>query len=266
MHAETDVSTDGRYRIRAVERTCDILSILASAGRPVSLADLAKACNVPKGSVYRYLATLEERRFVERVGNESDYRLGVALAGFRVDHLERLTEACRPTLQALRDEFGETTNLGFLIGRQVAYLEIAESPHSTRLAARRHDRDAVHCTALGKAIVSALPDAEVVELLGLTYAPRTKNTLVEWSTLRSDLARTRERGYAVDDEENEVGGRCVAVRLPGDRAAAISISAVSARVPMERLPVLAHRLIESAAAIAAGDRDDRSHGVPSSQI
>lgn len=238
------------YRIRAVDRVCDLLDALAASNEPITLAELAKACQLPKTSAFRYLATLEARRYVERTGDGSDYRLGFGLMALQSSHLETLTEKARPVLERLRDDLEETSNLGLLVGSAVVYLDILESPRSVRLAMRRGDKDAVHCTALGKAIAAQMPEDEVLHLLGTRYDRRTDHTAVTWQQLKDELEQVRSAGYAVDDEENEIGGRCVAVHLPLDVRAAISISAPSNRLPHSRVPAVGRQLIDAAEEIA----------------
>ena len=251
MPADASEENDKGYGIRAVDRVCDLLDTLSMAQSPVSLVELAAACGLPKTSAFRYLATLEARHYVERVGDAPEYRLGMAFVSLQANHLEALTEKARSVLQQIRDEFEETTNLGVLVGNAVTYLDIVESPRSVRLAMRRGDHDAIHCTALGKAIISRLPDTAVVDLIGTKYERRTIHTNVSWPQLRDELARIRRQGYAVDDEENEIGGRCVAVNLPGTVKAAISLSAPAARLPKARTGAVGKRLIEAAEEIMA---------------
>lgn len=247
-----DTADEPSYGIRAVERTCDLLDTLATVGKPVSMSDLAVACGLPKTSVFRYLATLESRQYVERVSDGQNYRLGIGVHSLRADNFERIGGLARPYLEGLRDEFGETANLGVLVGRQIAYVDIVESPHSVRLAARPLDRDALYCTALGKAMAADIEDNALTTLIGIRYEPRTSKTMVDWSALRENLRLVREQGYAIDDEENEIGGRCVAVKLPlSSISAAISISSVSPRMPMDSVPTVAGRLKVVADALAS---------------
>lgn len=238
-------------KLRAVDRVCDILDLIAARGSSsgVPLADIASACGLPKSSAFRYLAALEARRYVERVGDAAEYRLGLAMINFRTGQFDALVEVATPVLEEIRDEFEQTANLGVLSGSQVAYLSIVESRRSVRLAARRDDRDAVHCTALGKAIVAQLPDARVRGLIGDTYERRTYRTLTSWDAFARELERVRTNGYAVDDEENEIGGRCVAVPIPGPLDAAISLSAPVTGLSEKDLDTVAARLKKAAAQI-----------------
>ncbi|MES1169755.1 MAG: IclR family transcriptional regulator [Leifsonia sp.] len=240
------------YGIRAVHRVCDLLDALArSEGEAVALVDLAGAARLPKTSAFRYLATLEERRYVERVGDGAFYRLGSALAALQGNRFDALVDQAHHVLEQIRDEYDETTNLGVLIGDSVSYLDIVESRLSVRLAARPGERDAAHCTALGKALLAEMPDDAVRQLLGQRYERHTDSTLITWPELQANLERVRRQGFAVDDEENEIGGRCIAVVIPGT-GAAISLSAPASRLAKARVPSVGQRLRDAAEEIAEG--------------
>jgi IclR family acetate operon transcriptional repressor len=228
-------------RIRAIDRVCDILDLVAAEG-PIALADIALACGIPKTSAFRYLATLEARQYVNRVGDSAEYRLGLAMMSFQSNPFDPLVEAAIPLLETIRDKFGETANLGVLTGNRISYLAIVESKKSVRLAARAEDKDFVHCTALGKAIVSRMPLGEVHTLLGETFERRTYKTLTTWDGLERELELVRQNGFAVDDEENELGGRCVAVAVAGPFKAAISLSAPVSRLAEKELAKAASEL------------------------
>lgn len=238
-----DTSASGAYGIRAVERVCDLIELLGTTDHPIALPELAKASGMPKSSVFRYLTTLESRRFVERVGSTTGYRLGSGILALRGHRAEDLVSAIEPVLSQMRDEFGETANLGFLDGDRIAYLLIVESRRSVRLAARQGDRDHVHCTALGKVILAAMPDDAILELIGTTYPALTAKAITDWPALRAELESVRALGYAIDDEENESGGRCVAVHIEGSEAA-VSISAPVGRLPHDRIPSVVGRMKE----------------------
>jgi IclR family acetate operon transcriptional repressor len=226
------------YAIRAVQRVCDILDLLQDAADGVSLVEVAQAAELPKSSAFRYLATLESRRYVERDNATGDYRLGLAFLPLHSRQLDALTQRARPALEALRDEFEETCNLGMLDGGRVVYLDIVESMRSMRLAARRGDRDPIHSTALGKAIAADLPPDRVRAILSTEGMPKmTAHTLTTQRAYFAALEEVRRQGYALDDGENESDGRCVAVALHGLRIpAAISLSAPATRLPLERVP------------------------------
>jgi hypothetical protein len=147
-------------------------------------------------------------------------------------------------MERIRDQFEETISLGMLEGNRIIYLVIVESHRSMRLAPRRGDRDPLHATALGKAIAAHLPERRVRAILEAEGMARlTPHTLITLDAYHAELAATRERGYALDDGEHEIDGRCVAVPLLGrNLPAAISYSAPASRFPLERVAGVAEAL------------------------
>ncbi|MFC0530314.1 IclR family transcriptional regulator [Phytohabitans kaempferiae] len=244
---------DRDYSVRAVDRVCSILNLLQESIDGVSLIDVAEATDLPKSSAFRYLWTLETHRYVERDPETSTYRLGLGFVGMQSRQLEVLRQRASPWLQKLRDEFDETINLGVLDSDSVIYLDITESRRGVRLAARRGDRDPLHSTALGKAVAAEMPDTQVREILQRSQMPRlTPYTITGIDDYMTELARVRRAGYAIDNGENEVDGRCVAVAIRGTRlAAALSLSAPASRFPMQDVDKVAAALTEAAEHITA---------------
>src|SRR6266545_2490320 len=115
------------YSIRAVHRVCEILDLLQQAPRGAALLDVARATRLPKSSAFRYLATLERRRYVERDPVTGSYRAGSAFLPLRAHEPELLARRARPHMERLRDRLGETINLGMLEGNRVSYLPAAIS-------------------------------------------------------------------------------------------------------------------------------------------
>lgn len=250
--ADRQEAEDRDYSVRAVDRVCAILNLLQESIDGVSLIEIAQTTDLPKSSAFRYLWTLETHRYVERDLDSGLYRLGLGFVGMQSRHVEVLRQRARPLLEKLRDEFGETVNLGILDGDSAIYLDIVESRRSVRLAASRGDRDPIHSTALGKAIAAHLPEPQVKEILtGSGMPARTVNTITSIDDYLAELAKVRRTGHALDNGENEVDGRCVAVPLPGTRMpAALSLSAPAARFPLQDVPRVASSLQQAAEAIS----------------
>lgn len=247
----TDGQTDAggsAYSIRAVQRVCEILDLIQESPDGFSLAEVAQVSALPKSSAYRYLATLEERRYVQRDPGSGLFRIGSAFLPLQSQQLRLLADRARPHLERLRDHFEETLNLGLLDGNRISYIEIVESPKSVRLAARAGDRDPLHCTALGKAIASTLAPERVRAILVAEGMPRrTDATITDVETYFAVLEETRARGYALDAAENEEDGTCLAVPLTGvGLAASISLSAPSSRFPGGRVREVADALTAAA--------------------
>lgn len=241
------------YEVRAVARALDILDLLHATQGGASLAEVARATRLPRSSAFRYLATLQARGYVERDGAEGRYRLGLALPGLRARHLEALAARARPYLEELRDRFHETINLAVLDGGRVAYLEIVESPLAMRFAARRGDRDPLHSTALGKVLAAQLGDDQVRRILAAEGMPQlTSRTITDPDGFLQEIEEVRSRGFAIDNGENEEGGRCVGVPVVGSRVpAAISLSAPAMRFSLERAEEVARELRRAATRLAA---------------
>ncbi|TDE13594.1 IclR family transcriptional regulator [Jiangella asiatica] len=236
-----------------MNRVCDVLDLVQAHPKGFSLNQVAAVTQLPKSSAYRYLITLEERRYVMRDPASGLFRMGAAFLPLQSQQLALLGDRVRPYLVRLRDGFDETANLGILDGYRVSYVEIVESPYSVRLAARPGDRDQLHCTALGKAIASTLDLDRVKAILAAEGMPRhTDSTITSLDAYVDELELTRARGYAVDDAENERDGRCVAVPLSGlNLPASISVSAPASRLQLDDIPKVAEALAEVAAELSA---------------
>ena len=244
-------SAPSPYSIRAVERVCDILDLAQRSPDGFSLTDVVESTALPKSSAFRYLATLESRRYVERDSAEGHFRIGAAFLPMRSRHLDMLAQRARPLLEALRDQFEETINLAMLDGNRVAYLEILESARSMRLSARKGDRDYLHCTAVGKAVATMLPVERIKASLVAEGMPaRTAATITDAGRYLAEVELTRSRGFALDNGENEEDGRCLAVPLDGPVPTALSLSAPSARFQLADVQQVAEALMKVADELA----------------
>lgn len=249
------------YTVRAVDRVCAILNLLQESVDGSSLVDVGLATDLPKSSAFRYLWTLENHRYVERDAETGVYRLGLGFIGMQSRHLELLRHRAHPLLTRLRDDVGETVNLGVLDGDSAVYLDIVESRRGVRLAATQGVREPLHSTALGKAIAADLPEQQVRDILARSGMPAlTANTITDPDRFVAALAQVRRSGVAVDDRENDIDGRCVAVRIPGTRLpAALSVSAPSSRLAMADVERVAAMLKEVAVAVTSGDEHVSFH-------
>lgn len=247
---EAETASGSRYSIRAVDRALDILDLLQRAHGGVSLNELSQVVGLPKSSAFRYLTTLEARDYVLRDADET-YRLGHASSPMRPREVSLLVALARPRMEELGRRFEETINLGVLDGTRVAYLDIVESPRAMRFAARPGHSDPVHSSALGKVLCARLGAEGVRRILAVEGMPKlTEHTITTPEKFFAELETVRTRGWAIDNLENEDGGRCVAVPIPGPLAAAVSLSAPAARFPKERVAETAGVLARAAEDIA----------------
>jgi IclR family transcriptional regulator, acetate operon repressor len=240
------------YSIRAVARVCAILDLVQRRPHGFSILDVGGAAGLPKSSAFRYLSTLEAHGYVVR-DPRGNYRIGPDFPSAESLRPELLLERARPHLEVLRDLYRETINLVVLDGNRVIHLEVLESPRSLRLAARKGDREHLHCTAGGKAIAAVLPEDRLVAILEAEGMPaHTPRTITKVDEFLEEVELTRRRGYAIDDGEHEPGGRCVAVAVPGSTLpAAVSLSAPEAHLDPGALGSVALSLTEVAKHLSA---------------
>lgn len=235
--------------IRSVDRVCDLLDLLQDVPEGVTLQDAARAARLPKSSAFRYLTSLEARRYAQRDPRTGRYQLGSAFIPTRTHQVDLLVERAHPQLERIRDEIGETASLGLLDGDHVAFLDVVESPQELRVAP-----DAVgplHATAAGKAIATQLSRQRMHSVLAAAgMQVMTEQTITDEQRFAEEVAVVGVRGYAVDDGERTEGSRAVAVAMPGTYLpAALTINAPADRLPLESAPKLARLLSQAAARI-----------------
>jgi len=181
------------------------------------------------------------------------YALGARLIRLGETASRQFGTWARPLLAELVEEVGETANLAVLESDEVVYVAQVPSRHSMRMFTEVGRRVLPHCTAVGKAIMANMPPGEVRELLQRTGMPRhTEHTITDPETFAEQLAWSAEHGYAIDDGEQELGVRCVAVAVPGVRAQlALSVSGPAGRMSPDTVARAVPLLTAAGAALAA---------------
>jgi IclR family acetate operon transcriptional repressor len=238
--------------VQSIERAFGLLEILADHGGVLGLSRLSSESGLPLPTIHRLVRTLVDLGYM-RQDESRRYVLGPRLIRLGESSARMLTTWARPHLARLVDELGESANLAMLDGDQVVYVAHAESRHSMRMFTEVGRRVLPHCTAVGKAIMSELPSDEVRQILQRTGTPRhTENTITDPDELARQLRRIAEQGYAVDEGEQEVGVRCVAVPVPDlPTRLAISVSGPAARMTEERVQRAVPLLTEVGRSLAA---------------
>ena len=227
------------YEVQAITRAATILELIEVGNGQSSLSELASRAGLRKPTVYRLVRNLESIGLAERVPGTARYRLGLRCVELGQAYLEQVSfrEEAMPVLRRLRDTCNEAVHLAVLDDRlRVIYLEKLESTHAVGIMMSAVGRSApAYCTALGKALLAARDDdpAGVLAASGELKA-KTPNTISDVESLRAELKLTRERGYALDLEEHELGVRCVGSAIVGPDGAAVA--ALSIAGPAQRLP------------------------------
>lgn len=235
-------------RNESVVRAFAIIEHLAECDDWVALRTLARDLGLVPATAYRFLATLKDLGYVQQQPEDSRYQLTLKFAWVASRVLERthLRRVAHPAMEHLTAVCNETTHLAVLEGREIVYIDKVDNVQAVKMRSRIGTRGYIHSTAVGKSIVAFLPEEEREEILaGLAFAPLTRNTIADAGRFFTHLSQIRRRGYAVDDEENEVGIRCVGVPVfdhAGRVAGAVSISGWTITMTPERLPQLASTL------------------------
>jgi IclR family acetate operon transcriptional repressor len=228
-----------------------------------TLSEVSAACGMDPSTATRYLRQLVEHGWLERDDRRRTYTLGVRL--IEIGQAARMTRPLRrivlPHMRQLLARFDETINLAVHQRDEVVIIEALESGRSIRRGATIGDHDGWFDSSLGKAILAHLPEQQVLDLL--TARPqrqRTPHTLVDRDAILADLAKVRERGYALDDEEAEIGLKCLGVPIRdhhGRYSYALSISGPTARMD-QRLQEITAALRAAADAAERGSFEEMS--------
>ncbi len=251
------VAVERSDQVQSLVRALTIVNRLAAADEGITLTEVAQQVGLSPSTAHRLLTTLEQERYVHFDAERRLWSVGVQafVAGNAFLKTRSLVASARPQMRALMEESEETVNLAVEDQFEAIYLSQVECRQMMRAFARPGARVPLHCSSVGKALLSALPDSELSRILHRRGLPRvTVKTITTTSALREDLIRTRERGYAIDDEENAVGLRCIAAVIFNENAAAVaavSVSGPMARISDERIPLLGDRVRRRADAITA---------------
>lgn len=201
-----------------------------SRGGSLTLNEAVQRTGIPKSTVFRVFSTFQHLGVVIRDEEGKSYRLGYGLPGLLTtgEDSEALRRAALPHMIRLRDEFGETVNLGKLQQDKVVYLEVVPSEFALRFSERPGATIAVHATSLGRCILAYSPPSVVDSLIGgRPLAKLTENTIIDEKKLRAELLLIRRQGYAIESEENAHQATCIGAPIlnaNGEAVAAVSMS------------------------------------------
>jgi len=236
--SETHTSEDERRTVRAVETSCEIIDVLRERN-DAGVTEIANELAVTKGTVYTHLATLKENELVVKENNR--YRLSLRFLGLgeHVRDQMQIRDVVEKEIEKLAEESGEVAQ--FMVkehGRGV-YLHKAEGENAVQTSSFVGDRNPLHSTALGKAILAFLPEERVDQIVDQHGLPaKTPNTITDRGELDEELEQTREEGLAFDHEEIFKGLQCVAAPVidqQGELIGAVSVTGPTSRMQGSRL-------------------------------
>lgn len=244
--------------VQSLDRAFDLLELLCKSRNGMTIGSLSAETGLHKSTVHRLLSSMCTRGYVQRDAATSIYRAGMRLcelSSYIMDNLD-VVERARLPMEQLGQETNETVHLVMQEERDIVYIHKVESSRGAiRMFSRIGMRRPLYCTGVGKAILATWPDSEVHELWQESNVkPWTAHTIVSEDAFFRELERVRRLGYALDDEENELGVRCIAAAIPdyrGRASYAVSVSAPISRMSDERIAALRGPLLRACDEIAA---------------
>ncbi len=196
------------------EKHIRLIEFLAIQDEPLRLIDISKALSMNSSTVFRFLTTLMNLNYVAQEPDSSKYYLTYKLCalGQQVKHHQQLPKTARPILRELAKKVGETVCLAIDDNYQVVYIDVIEVPGQISRTMKRIGNIApLHCTGIGKLLLTNYSNAQLDEMIARMGLPRfTDKTITTKDRLSEEIRETKMRGYALDDEECEPGTRCIA--------------------------------------------------------
>lgn len=210
--------------VQSLHRALDLVETVAEHGGQMAIGELAVAAALPLPTIHRLLRTLVARGYMRQLPDRR-YALGFRLVPLGVSASRLVGVDAAPILDRLVDELSETANLAVLSGDRAEYVAQSPSPHAMRMFTEVGRRVALHSTGVGKALLAQLPEQEAIALIRRTGLPAaTPMTITDEPSLLQTLDRIRREALALDDEEQEIGVRCVAVPVPGALPVRLAVS------------------------------------------
>ena len=239
--------------VQSVERIFQLIEQLAAHPTGVSLQKLAGETGLAKSTVHRLLASLVSLGYAAQEPETGRYRLTLKmfeLSSGIVNSME-IMDVAKAHLERLSQRTGEAVHLVIRDAQDIVYIYKTESG-PMRMSSRVGLRSPLYCTGVGKAILATLPPEEVEDVWNHSSLKKlTSRTVVDLAEMQDQLAEVRANGYAIDDEENEMGVRCVAVAIPGPDGRAESAFSISGLAPY-----MTPERIRRVAALALDTRTD----------
>src|SRR5258708_19568380 len=230
-----------RARLSSVATAIRLLKAFSEDEVEIGISALARRLGLAKSTVHRLAVTLVSEGLLEQNRENGKYQLGIAL--FRLGALVRrrmnVSNEARPYLYDLREKINESVHLAILDETEIMYVYNLEGTHALRMRSDIGVRKPAYCTAEGQAILAFQPNDVVDRVIEAGLEPRTPKTITSPEKFIKELAVTRQRGCAIEDEESEIGMVCIAAPIrddSGDVVAAVGIAGPRTPLPQQPIP------------------------------
>ncbi|PCI40806.1 MAG: IclR family transcriptional regulator [Rhodospirillaceae bacterium] len=250
-------SGDSSGQVQSLCRALSILNVIAEDEHGLTMTNIAKRTGLPLSTTHRLLTTLQHERYVRCDNDQSLWKAGVQafIVGNAFVQSRDIIATSRPFMTELMEQSGETTNLAVVDQGECIYLAQVECRQMMRVQAKPGSRVPIHSSAVGKALLAAMPAQKAKKFIQMREFERnTEKTVVKQQELQQEVSNVRDNGYGRDDEEHCVGLRCVASVIYdefGEPMAAVSLSGPRARISDEQFPILGAMVKETATKITA---------------
>ncbi len=262
------------YIIESLQRGLQVLSLFNRETPSLSLTEIKEAAGLNKTTAFRIISTLETAGYLERDSETKRYRPGLKVLqlGFTVIASLEFREIARPYLRRLSKEVDETVSLSLLDDMEVVYVDRVRNQQIVGVVLGIGSRIPAHCGSMGKVMLAHLPPEELAQWLSRPLHPCTPNSVADPTQLAAELAQIHAQGYAINDQELEIGLRAVAAPIWNNHnqvVAAINITGSVRTISYERLVTgLATSVKETAVQISQAlgyDYSTLNAAVPSSR-
>lgn len=240
----------------SIERAFAILEMLDGTRRGWNISEISRKQKIPKSSAHVIVLTLERLGYVKRENGTRRYKLGLKISSLGRGLMNDLVlaEIVLPHMRWLVEQTRLTAHLGVLEKGHVVFVQKVDGPGMIKFDTYVGKRADVHCTALGKALLACSTDQIVRECLVVEcFVKYTDATITSTAAFRKELAGVKQKGYSIDDEEEELGVRCVAAPVfnpLGELISAVSVTGTTAQIPSGSFSKLAETVKETSAKIS----------------
>ncbi|NLK63528.1 MAG: IclR family transcriptional regulator [Tissierellia bacterium] len=236
--------------VQSVDRTLTILEVLSDYSDGLGITEISDLVSLHKSTVHRLLSTLIYKGYVVREEETSKYKITFKLfeLGSKKVHKLDLLKISRPYTKMLMESVNEVVHLIIREDTDIVYIDKVEANNTISMASRIGKRNPMYCTATGKAILAFLPEDEVLKVWNNSKIIKlTKNTNTDFILFKKELQTIKEKCYAIDDEENEIGVKCVGAPIfdmNGNVVAAISVTGPVTRITDDKIGFISKEVIQ----------------------
>ena len=249
--------TTSRKGMQTVDRALTVLELVGAGADGLTLNEISRSSGLSKPTVWRFVRALCERGYIKKDSMTGRYKLGLKILNLTSQFLQsvQFREVAVPHLRRLQERTGETVNLAVLDEYDVIYIERRESPATVRAPFLMGKRAPAFCTALGRAMLAYLAPEDALRILNASpRKPRTPKTVTDVNEIVCGLQEVRRQGVSYDDEEHQVGTRCIGAPvfdITGKVVAAISVTGPLEHLSTERIEEITHTVKDAASSISA---------------